>query len=67
MTTFVAIDRARRKCEREQVLNGGRWCGVRLASGDIIVRCEDKAERLCRKHPECEIVCRVPEQTEVTP
>jgi hypothetical protein len=65
MTTFVLIDHARRKCEREHELNGGRWCGVHIGNGEIVVRTEDKAGRLCRKHPDCKIVCAVPEFTEV--
>ncbi len=67
MTTFVDVDRARRKCEREHLQNGGRWAAVLMESGEIIVRCEDKAQRIVRKHPRCEIVCSVPEAMEVTP
>jgi hypothetical protein len=65
VTTFVRVERARRRCEREHELNGGRWCGVQLESGEIVVRCIDKAERMIRKHPKCEIVCAVPEIGEV--
>lgn len=65
MTTFRLIERARRKAEREHELNGGRWCGVQLEDGSIVVRCADKAERICRKHPRCKIVCAVPEYGEV--
>lgn len=62
MTTFVTIDRARKKAEREAANNGGTWCGVRLDDGSIVVRCADKAAAMCRKHPTYSIVCTVPEE-----